>query len=417
MLVGIAAAGVVALAVAAPAMATLPASGVNQSHFGSVALAGPGIDFRQTGPFNTNFPSGSNTGAITGQVGTSPGDTAAIAGTATYTASSGRVQPTFNTLQVNLAAQTGTTPVPAATANNTGPIVFPSQPVDEVVPNGPEPVPAAALRGDHYKCYEVVQSFTTRRTRQLVLRDQFGRVRGVRTAQAVEVCNPVQKIYRNRTTRIRDTRRHLVAYRISTAPNQTNRSISTQNQFGNQLLTTGNLSTVLLPAQKEQLQGKFRRIPRRTSVRVLDHFACYKANGRAARARSVVLADQFENRTNVIPRNRGVKGFCNPTRKTYNGKTTSIRYPLAHLTSYRITGKNSGRRTVRVRTQFGRYRVITRNATRLLVPSAKRICTRFTATDLSIPVNPVGGGAPAATITTVTYTPYDGNPRGACPAT
>ena len=305
-------------------------------------------------------------------------------------------------------------PFVAAAALGTTPIQLSTEKIDSEPFNKPFQVPSAALRGDHYKCYQVVRSFTQRRVRQVLLRDQFGNVRGS-TAQAVEVCNPVQKIYRNKTTRIRDTRRHLVAYRL-TAPGQRPRNISAQNQFGNQRLTTGKLTTLLLPAQKEQLQGNFRKIPFRARARVLDHYACYQANRPANRLRSVVLADQFESRTNVIPRNRAINGFCNPTRKTYNKKTTNIRNPQAHLTSYRLTGRRkSGQRTVRVQTQFGRYRVITGNATRLLVPSAKRYCATFSArTNLPYVA---ANGQRFGSVTGVALTPYGGHPRGACPRT
>ena len=148
---------------------------------------------------------------------------------------------------------------------------------------------------------------------------------------------------------------------------------------------------------------------------MLDHYACYQANRPANRLRSVVLADQFESRTNVIPRNRAINGFCNPTRKTYNNKTTNVRNPQAHLTSYRLTGKKSGQRRVRVQTQFGRYRVITGNATRLLVPSAKRYCATFSArTNLPYVA---ANGQRFGTVTGIALTPYGGHPRGACPRT
>ena len=66
--------------------------------------------------------------------------------------------------------------------------------------------------------------------------------------------------------------------------------------------------------------------------------------------------------------------------------------------------------------KFGRWEVVTGNFTRILVPSAMRICASFRATGLDIPVLPVPTGGPrVGTIDTVTFTPRAGDPNGACP--
>ena len=81
-----------------------------------------------------------------------------------------------------------------------------------------------------------------------------------------------------------------------------------------------------------------------------------------------------------------LNGICTPTRKRLGQKTTPVRYPQAHLTSYKLANRRSGIRVVQISNQFGRQLVATRNATRILVPSAKRHCTRFTAENLGIRV-------------------------------
>jgi hypothetical protein len=160
-----------------------------------------------------------------------------------------------------------------------------------------------------------------------------------------------------------------------------------------------------------------------------DFFACCSLTGArpAQRSRVLGLRDLFERR---FHRGRTtLHELCSPV-DAHHSKSVALgrlvdrhqtrwrmQHPQAHLTSYTLPGRarQRNRRVVVLQNRFGRWEVVTGDFTRILVPSAMRICARIQATDLGIPVTPLSRGAPVGTIDTVTFTPWAGDPNGACP--
>lgn len=161
-----------------------------------------------------------------------------------------------------------------------------------------------------------------------------------------------------------------------------------------------------------------------------DHFACYfgrtgPREGLRVRG-TITLTDRFERRAQRFFGTR-IGDFCNPVdvRFTPNFRGDArgrfrIKRPEANLVSYPLP-------PIRTRTQFRVVRIINRHQsedvvlgspTRLLVPTARRVCTIFsTGGLLPIPIVPVGSPVSAAvgSIHKVTYTPSAGDPDGGCP--
>jgi hypothetical protein len=113
----------------------------------------------------------------------------------------------------------------------------------------------------------------------------------------------------------------------------------------------------------------------------LDHFNCYfAAQGLvqpvlarlqdqfdAAAPAAVFLPGSFETVTDIRP-----ALFCNPVQKTFNGVTTPILFPTAHLLMYTINPQPSTVRQVTVTNQFGGGQTLhTGRAEILAVPSGK----------------------------------------------
>jgi len=171
----------------------------------------------------------------------------------------------------------------------------------------------------------------------------------------------------------------------------------------------------MVPSAKQHVRGARNTVPRGTRPGPRpDHFACYQANGRPQnQVFNLTLFDQFEGKKHRLG---PINSVCNPTVKRYKRKTTPIRYPLAHLAGYALNKQSSPQRTVRVTNQFGEQTLRTGRATRILVPSAKRHCVRFTATP-NAQVTSVATRQPVGTINEVTVTPHEGDPQGACPNT
>jgi hypothetical protein len=111
----------------------------------------------------------------------------------------------------------------------------------------------------------------------------------------------------------------------------------------------------------------------------LDHFNCYFAPGDVHPV-SAYLQDQFDvapPSTTFVPGSwetvTDVRPFlfCNPTLKNYNGVTTQILNPAAHLMMYLINPQPSIPRQVTVQNQFGTSTLHTGKAEVLAVPSGK----------------------------------------------
>ncbi len=307
------------------------------------------------------------------------------------------VQPTLN----QIGGQPGQATIPQT--------LFAPQLADSVPPNAPVQADQNALRFSHFKCYQVVRR-TKFSQKRVDLHDQFNRYRNVRAVRALEVCNPVLKRHNGRTTQVTDTREHLVVYRVKARP-ALQLQLTTRNQFGTQRIENRNLTALLVPSRKQRVAGPGNRLNRRSDRRQLDHFACYPARATAGRpAGRVILADQFERKAHRL----GIlNGICNPTQKVHRRKTTPLRHADSHLVSIQLRQQRSRVRGVVVRNQFGIQGFVTRNATRLLVPSTKRICTTIGA-DVNVPI--VGSqGQQIDLLRSFSFQPYGGDPAGACP--
>jgi hypothetical protein len=95
---------------------------------------------------------------------------------------------------------------------------------------------------DHYKCYGVQGRF---RRRRVPLRDQFS-TRAPLVVTPVRLCTPVQK---NRF-RVQHPVRHLVCYSLRQAVPVPSRTRRVLNQFGTEIVTTGQSRTLCVPSLK-----------------------------------------------------------------------------------------------------------------------------------------------------------------------
>lgn len=111
----------------------------------------------------------------------------------------------------------------------------------------------------------------------------------------------------------------------------------------------------------------------------LDHFNCYSTSGPVEPV-SAYLQDQFDvapPSSTFIPGTWEVVTdvrpflFCNPAIKNFNGQTTQILNPAAHLLMYIINPQPSTPRQVTVQNQFGTFTMHTGRAEVLAVPSGK----------------------------------------------
>jgi hypothetical protein len=218
---------------------------------------------------------------------------------------------------------------------------------------------------DHFKCYF---TFGQSLNRDVILQDQFDAAAGIKETvlalTAVRFCNPVSKDHAGQVTPIVDPNAHLKLYLIRPTDPPVTRSVVVSNQFGaNQRLRVYGAEVLAVPTQKI--------VPGNHAFPTdLDHFKCYRAEGRRVNA-TVDLEDQFHRERNV--RVLRPFGLCNPTTKEHPGQSTltPILHPDAHLVCYKITGR-SFTGSVTALNQFGTEVIPVRTADLLCVPSAKR---------------------------------------------
>jgi hypothetical protein len=220
-------------------------------------------------------------------------------------------------------------------------------------------VPAPIL--DHFKCYFAHQDPPTIEPARL--EDQFdaaaGIVEQVRVVMAVRFCNPVQKTKGGQVTPIANPDHHLTLHIIVPGAPTPSRLVMVKNQFGSKRLKVFDPEVLAVPTQK---------LPH-DPPKGLDHFKCYRVYGSAINV-PVTLRDQFllEPRVKVLE----PVGLCNPVEKTHGTVVTPIVNPRAHLVCYKITSKEFTR-TLEIENQFGRQKLVLRDADLLCVPSEKRV--------------------------------------------
>lgn len=201
---------------------------------------------------------------------------------------------------------------------------------------------------DDFKCYFVPQPATIFPIQQILisLEDQFDTARNavesVSDVRLTRFCTPVQKTEHRRTTGIIDDTHHLSLYHITPQP-VIPRDVIVRNQFGHQKLTLGDAQALAVPTGRSA-SGQEPPSPPPN----LDHFKCYAASGK--RVGTILSLQDDLQATNVWVLDP--ISFCNPVMKTFDGTTTPIQNPQAHLTCYTITPKDfSG--AVAIRNQFG----------------------------------------------------------------
>lgn len=214
---------------------------------------------------------------------------------------------------------------------------------------------------DHFKCYRT----TGEPPNQTVfLRDQFD-IPGIAPDKTfvwvpVKFCNPVEKTTPDGVvTPIKDINAHLEMF--ITAPGRIDppRRVVVRNQFGTQRIVTYGPQFLAVPSAKNS----------QPPPENLDHFKCYRTNGRGKQV-ELRLSDQFQEDT-TAKLLRPV-AFCNPVEKTHGDVVTPIRNPESHLLCYNIT-PTTFTGEARVRNQFAPNGVTLPMATAdmLCVPSQK----------------------------------------------
>ena len=201
-------------------------------------------------------------------------------------------------------------------------------------PTAAQVPPAPVL--DHFRCYTVLLGHDPDDA-QVQLQDQFDLRLGV-TEQVwvggpVRFCNPVEKTVQGRrdeliVTPIADPNAHLTMYRIAeqTVLPPVSWRVEVRNQFGRQRLAVDEPHILALPTHKMEGDLDF--------PEDLDHFKCYRAEGRRIR-RAARLADQFETAIVTVLEPRL---FCNPTRKIdAAGVPTGVQNAAGHLTCYDVS--------------------------------------------------------------------------------
>jgi hypothetical protein len=155
-----------------------------------------------------------------------------------------------------------------------------------------------------------------------------------------------------------DPRVHYTWYNINTS--ERGRHVVYQNQFGENVLTTGNGIYMLVPALKFPQEGELPPIA--------DHFKCYKALGEPLNL-TATLQTQFGFETVVLDR---PEVFCNPAEKVLpDGQAFPIMNDRDHLVCYRIFPEEPLGTTVTYLDQFlNEFGVVEENRW-LCVPSLK----------------------------------------------
>jgi hypothetical protein len=206
---------------------------------------------------------------------------------------------------------------------------------------------------DHFNCYvtpgqPLVPQFGW-------LQDQFDvRNRSTETIYDIRMsyfCNPAKKTVISSvvipTVPIAHPEAHLAMYRITPQSTVIPRSVPINNQFGPQILVTGEVEFLAVPSGKAPISanGGPVTLPAIPEPGVLDHFTCYSASG-ASINRRVLLNDQFFTTSAEAAVVLTPRLFCNPVSKTVPPQTgcpvgqfcatvtTPIAHPTAHMACY-----------------------------------------------------------------------------------
>ena len=120
-------------------------------------------------------------------------------------------------------------------------VAAPAPPASETI--ALDGVPA---KGDHYLCYDTNLPVSI----DVALQDQFGQFK-FHAYQITRLCNPVVKIYKGKTTEIKNPDLHYVCYRGKTTT--ATHVVLINNQFGQQQLKVTGPTELCLPSVKKRL--------------------------------------------------------------------------------------------------------------------------------------------------------------------
>ena len=215
---------------------------------------------------------------------------------------------------------------------------------------------ASGERGlDHFLIYDVndVDHEAT-----VYLKGQFDRKGAIKTqvGALTHFANPVSK----NGEEIVDKNAHLTWYKIRQEEEEPERVVTFKNQFGRQVINTGQPVLLAVPAEKREEGSAF--------PKYLDHFKCYKAVGEPVE-KKVTLRDQFGASRNIATK---PVLFCLPVHKRHEDRDFKIMNPDAHLAVYALE-KQPFERRIETKDQFGRNRLEVLSRELLAVPSLKLV--------------------------------------------
>ena len=192
--------------------------------------------------------------------------------------------------------------------------------------------------------------------------DQFKPVRKTTVKTRELLCNWASKA----GSQVIDRRRHLLCYSTSSKPRFVSREVVVTNQFKSVRLRVAPPNALCLPTGKSLKLGAQPRLPP-----TLDHFQCYPVKQLTTQKRphSIAVRDEFGTGKYVV----GVPvRLCNPASKN-SGR---IRDRRDHLLCYAVDplqGVQPHRVVVANQFERPRTRLVTIAATRLCLPSLKRV--------------------------------------------
>lgn len=130
-------------------------------------------------------------------------------------------------------------------------IVGTGQAVKPIIQPDPIPMPKD-MPGEHYQCYAVKPTYSMK-PETITIADQFGKTRAV-LGKAVMLCNPSDKVHKDKHYRQRNPKRHLVCYQLVKHQQPRKKKVMIQNQFEGNYLTTTQRKMFCVPSHKKHLK-------------------------------------------------------------------------------------------------------------------------------------------------------------------
>jgi hypothetical protein len=217
---------------------------------------------------------------------------------------------------------------------------------------------------DHFKCYIPDHPPSGRPGGVLYTQDQFDtKLTPAKVGLLFRFCNPVDKVFGDQETPIRQPNMHLTFYAIFQSPAGVAHDLLIANQLGKEKsMRIGPARWLAVPTSKNS--GSM------PSPKLLNHFKCYPVVKGTSLDAGVVLRDQWTSGKGVVLR---PVIFCNPAVKVVKAATPR-RYPiidkLTHLTCYLLKAETFGTGFALLN-QFNRTKLKVIRPDLLCVPSQK----------------------------------------------